>query len=66
MTCNQLMTLLAIYRGSLDCEYLTATLSNDLARLAHLGLVVDTARAGWKTTMAGDRHARRVLALEPR
>lgn len=39
MTCNQLMTLLAIYRGTLADEYKIGTRESDLAFLQREGFI---------------------------
>ena len=62
MTCNQLMVLLDIYRGTFNLDRHLGTVWDDVAYLYRQGLIT----AGQDTTSFGDAHVRHLLDTKPR
>ncbi len=73
LTCNQLITLLEIFRG-MEMRAICGTTSSDLKFLTELGLVIrcyvrggkyfpDLAGDVWSTTLKGDERVKQALGL---
>lgn len=60
MTCNQIMVLLDIYRGTFCSDRHMGTVKQDLARLFHSGLITDRTILA-SCTDAGTRLVGRIL-----
>jgi hypothetical protein len=66
MTCNQLMVLLDIYRGTFDPARHMDTVQKDLMHLFNKGLIVPDAQHACLCTRQGDKLVDDLLTYEPK